>query len=72
MKCDDINCFKANDYILFIIETNDSSNNRLIKYKEEKFTINDIKEPNKWNKYSVEVSLDNKGESLKVSKYLLL
>ena len=66
MNCAEQNCFEANDYISFIVETSSLSNKQVSKLKEEKISIADITDQTKWNKRSVDVALNNEGESLKV------
>lgn len=70
INCDDDYCFEANDYISFIVETSSLSNKQVSKLKEEKISIADITDQTKWNKRSVDVALNNEGESLKV-RFLL-
>ena len=72
MNCAEQNCFEANDYISFIVETSSLSNKQVSKLKEEKISIADITDQTKWNKRSVDVALNNEGESLKVRFFFYL
>lgn len=66
MKCDNVNCKEASDYISFIVETLSFSSKQVTKYKEEKVLLSDIADQTKWNKRSAQIALDNQNEALKV------